>query len=281
LNIFGSDFLLKLSYDLADGILLCRSMRIGEKRMAKIIALFNQSGGVGKSTLTMNLGYQLAQRSRRVLLVDMDPQASLTTFMGLEPYDLEPTISDALLRDMPLPVHPQIHGMDLLPANITLSAAEVQLHSAIAREWKLKRILDRVAEDYDYILIDCPPTLGILSILSLVAATHIMIPLQTHYKAYKGTDLLLDTVRQIQEQVNADLAIAGIVPMMFSNTGQDKAILEATQQQLNEVATVFPPISRAIAFADASMSHQPLAVYDPKHAMVKVLETITSSLEAL
>jgi chromosome partitioning protein len=105
--------------------------------------------------------------------------------------------------------------------------------------------------------------------------------LQTHYKAYKGTDLLLDTVRQIQEQVNPNLAIAGIVPMMFSNTGQDKAILEATQQQLGAVATVFPPISRAIAFADASMSHQPLAVYESKHSMVKVLEIVTSSLEEL
>jgi chromosome partitioning protein len=252
-----------------------------KKQMSKVVAFFNQSGGVGKSTLTMNLGYQLAQRSRRVLLVDMDPQASLTTFMGLEPYDIEVTVSDALLRDVPLPIVPQIHGMDLLPANITLSAAEVQLNAAIAREWKLKRILDRVAEQYDYILIDCPPTLGILSILSLVAATHIMIPLQTHYKAYKGTDLLLDTVRQIQEQVNPNLAIAGIVPMMFSNTGQDKAILEATQQQLGAVATVFPPISRAIAFADASMSHQPLAVYESKHPMVKVLETVALSLEAL
>jgi chromosome partitioning protein len=249
--------------------------------MTKIIAFFNQSGGVGKSTLTMNLGYHLADTKHRVLLVDMDPQASLTTFMGLEPYDLEQTIADSLLKDLPLPIVKDLHKLDLLPANITLSAAEVQLQAAIAREWKLRRILDRVTDRYDYILIDCAPTLGILSILSLVAATHILIPLQTHFKAYKGTDLLLDTVRQIQDQVNPNLAIAGIVPMMYSNTGQDKSILEATQQQLSQFATVFPPISRAIAFADASMAQQPLALYDPKHPMIKVMKTITTHLEAL
>ena len=128
--------------------------------MTKIIAFFNQSGGVGKSTLTMNLGYHLADANHRVLLVDMDPQASLTTFMGLEPYDLEHTIADSLLKDLPLPIVKDLHKLDLLPANITLSAAEVQLQAAIAREWKLRRILDRVTDRYDYILIDCAPSLG-------------------------------------------------------------------------------------------------------------------------
>ena len=145
----------------------------------------------------------------------------------------------------------------------------------------MKRVLEPVINQYDFVLIDCPPTLGILSILSLVAATHVLIPLQTHFKAYKGTDLLLDTVRQIREQVNPSLKIAGIVPMMYSNTGQDKAILEAAQQQLSAVATIFPPISRAIAFADASMARQPLAVYDARHPMVKVLDSIAESMEKL
>ena len=229
----------------------------------------------------MNLGYQLVKRKHKVLLVDMDPQASLTTFMGLEPYEVEETIVDSLLRDAPMPIRFGIHGLDLVPSNITLSAAEVQLHSALAREWKLKRVLEPVVNQYDFVLVDCPPTLGILSILSLVAATHVLIPLQTHFKAYKGTDLLLDTVRQIREQVNPSLEIAGIVPMMYSNTGQDKAILEAAQQQLSTIATIFPPISRAIAFADASMARQPLAVYDPRHPMVKVLDLIAESMEKL
>jgi chromosome partitioning protein len=249
--------------------------------MGKTIAIFNQAGGVAKTTLAMNLGYHLGQRHHRVLLVDMDPQASLTTFMGLEPYEMEKTIADSLLKDTPLAIHREIHGMDLIPANITLSGAEFQLASAIAREWKLKRALSSIANDYDFVLIDCPPTLGILSILSLVAATHVLIPLQTHYKAYKGADLLLDTVRQIRDQVNPDLKIAGIIPTMFTNTGQDKTILEAVQKQLNNVAPIYTAIPRAIAFADASMSHQPLAVYDAKHAAVKILNIISEQLENL
>jgi chromosome partitioning protein len=107
----------------------------------KIISLFNQAGGTGKTTLTQNLGYQLAQRKHRVLLVDIDPQASLTAFMGIDPFDLEQTIADSLLKDVPLPVHRDIYGVDLVPSNILLSAAEVQLHSAIAREWRLKQAL--------------------------------------------------------------------------------------------------------------------------------------------
>ncbi|HEY9909375.1 MAG TPA: ParA family protein [Thermosynechococcaceae cyanobacterium] len=249
--------------------------------MSKTIAIFNQAGGVAKTTLTMNLGYHLGQHGHRVLLVDMDPQASLTTFMGLEPYELEPTIVDSLLKEVKLPIHRQIHGIDLLPANITLSSAEFQLASAIAREWKLKRALSSVTEDYDYTLIDCPPTLGILSILSLVAATHVLIPLQTHYKAYKGVDLLLDTIRQIREQVNPTLQIAGLIPTMYSNTGQDRTILEAVRQQLENVAPLYPAIPRAIAFADASMSHQPLALYDPKHPAVQILITLSKHLETL
>lgn len=248
--------------------------------MSKIIAVFNQAGGVAKTTLTMNLGYCLSQRQHKVLLVDMDPQASLTSFMGLEPYDLDVTIADSILEEQPLPIRQNIHGMDLIPSNITLSKAEFQLASAIAREWKLKRVLSSVANSYDFILIDCPPTLGILSILSLVAATHVLIPLQTHYKAYKGVDLLLDTVHQIRSQVNPELQIGGIVPTMFAHTGQDKIILDAVQQQLGEHTPIFPSLPRAIAFADASMAHQPLAVYDPRHNAVQVLELITDQLEA-
>lgn len=247
----------------------------------RVVSIFNQAGGVAKTTLTMNLGYHLSQHGKRVLLVDMDPQASLTTFMGLEPYDLEETIADSLLKDAPLPIYPALHSMDLIPANITLSGAEFQLASAIAREWKLKRALSSIVDTYSFILIDCPPTLGILSILSLVAATHVLIPLQTHYKAYKGADLLLDTVRQIKEQVNPELKIAGIIPTMVANTSQDKIILEAVQQQLSGIAPIYPAVPRAIAFADASMSRQPLAIYDSKHAAVKVLDSLAQALEAL
>ncbi len=250
--------------------------------MTKVISFFNQSGGVGKTSLTQNLGYSLAQKGQRVLLVDLDPQGSLTVFMGLEPHELEVTVADAILRESALPVITNIYDMGLTPSNITLSAAEIRLSSAIAREWRLKRILEPVVKNYDFILIDCPPTLGILSILSLVASTHVLIPIQTQYKAFKGTELLLDTVKQVREDVNPHLDIAGVIPTLYSATTlQDKAILEATQQQLSGITPVYPAIPRAIAFADAAMAHQPLAVFAPKHPAVRILNAIAQRLEKL
>ncbi|BAY14034.1 chromosome partitioning ATPase ParA family protein (plasmid) [Calothrix sp. NIES-2098] len=246
----------------------------------KIISFFNQAGGTGKTTLTQNLGYQLAQQRHRVLLVDIDPQASLTAFMGLEPFELKQTIADSLLKDAPLPLHQNIHDVDLIPSNILLSAIEVQLHSVIAREWRLKQTLLTVQDSYDFVLIDCPPTLGIFSILSLVASTHVLIPIQTHFKAFLGVELLLDSIRQVRERINPGLAIAGVVPMMHeSRTSQGKVILDGINEQLSPIAPIFPPIPRTISFADASMARQPLAVYDPKHPSVQILEAIAQKLE--
>ena len=249
---------------------------------SKIISLFNQAGGVAKTTLAMNLGYQLAQRHHRVLLVDLDPQASLTVFMGLKPFELQATIADSILRSLPLPIHSEISELDLVPANIGLSAAEIQLTSALAREWKLKQALEPIQESYDFILIDCPPSLGILSILGLVASTHILVPLETQFKAFMGVELLLDTMKQVRQQVNPGLEIAGFVPTIFASANaQDKQILEAVQQQLSTVGKVFPPIPRATTFADASMARQPLAVYAPRHPAIAVLNEIAQALEVM
>lgn len=157
----------------------------------RIIALFNQAGGVAKSTLTMNLGYHLAQLTHRVLLVDIDPQASLTKFMGLIPKELDSTVADAIIEELPLPIHEGIHGMDLAPANRVLSGAEMQLVNAPLRDFRLKEALEPLLSEYDFILIDCPPSLGLLSFVSLVAATHVLVPIETHLKAFEGTDELL------------------------------------------------------------------------------------------
>lgn len=246
----------------------------------KVVSFFNQAGGTGKTTLTQNIGYHLAQRGKKVLLVDVDPQASLTAFMGLEPFDLEQTIADSLLHDLPLPIHKRLHDVDLVPSNILLSAAEVQLHSAIAREWRLKHSLDGVLDEYDYILIDCPPTLGVFSVISLVASTHVLIPIQTHFKAFLGVELLLDSIRQIQERINSGLSVAGVVPVMHeSRTSQGKVILEGIHEQLGQVAPIFPSIPRTVVFADASMDRQPVAVYEPKHRVVAILESVAKQLE--
>jgi chromosome partitioning protein len=250
--------------------------------VAKTIAFFNQAGGVAKTSLTMNIGYQLAQHGKRVLLVDIDPQASLTIFMGLESHELESIIADRLLdEDAPLPIHRGLHGMDLVPANLDLSAVEIQLVSVMAREVRLQQALASEQDNYDFILIDCPPSLGILSILALTAATHVLVPVQTHFKAFKGVELLLDTIGKVKKRINPTLAIAGFVPTLYTNASQDRQILEALQEQVSPLATVFPPIPRATAFADAAMSLQPLALYSPRHPAVAILDTIAHSLETL
>ena len=230
----------------------------------------------------MNLGYSLAQRGHRVLLVDMDPQSSLTVFMGLQPHELQDTIAQSILDRAPLPILRGIHQMDLVPSNLTLSAADVRLATAIAKETRLKKALAPIEQNYDFVLIDCPPTLGVLSILSLVASTHILIPMQTQYKSFVGLDLLLGTINELQQEgVASDLKFAGVIPNLHDRTAQGKEILQAVTEQFSGVAPVFLPIPRAIAFADASMQHLPLGLYDPKHPALAVLTAVTQSLESL
>lgn len=256
----------------------------------QIISVFNQSGGVGKTTLTMNLGYHLAAHSKRVLLVDLDPQASLTVFLGIEPFSLEKTVYQSVVDEEPLPIvtvnflskSPKIGdiSLDLVPANLSLSAAEMQLVSADAREQRLKEALEPVLESYDFILIDCPPSLGILSILSLVASTSILIPIQTQFKAFQGTDLLFRTIARIRQRLNKGVKIAGYVPTSFASINkQDLRILEGMRQQFGGVeGVVFDPIPRTTAFADASEARLPLALHDKRNGAVKILESIASSL---
>ncbi len=248
--------------------------------MSKVIAVFNQSGGVGKSTLTMNLGYHLSQRKHRVLLVDMDPQASLTAFMGLEPFDLNQTIYESIMAAAPLPIHTAAHGVDLVPANINLSGAELELVVADLRDYRLKDALADAIAPYEFVLIDCPPSLGLLSYISLVAATDVLMPIQTQYKSLKGTELLLKTIARVRSRANKSLGIAGIVPTMHeARTVQGSMALQSIQDQLAKIGTVFPTIPRSVSFADASQEHVPLAMYQPKHPAVPILKQIARSLE--
>ena len=247
----------------------------------RIIALFNQAGGVAKSTLTMNLGYQLAQLQHRVLLVDIDPQASLTKFMGLIPKELSSTVADAIVEELPLPIHEAIHDLDLAPANRILSGAEMQLVNAPLRDFRLKEALEPISHEYDFILIDCPPSLGLLSFISLVAATHVLVPIETHIKAFEGTDELLQTLNSVKK-ANKKLSIAGFVPTRYAKSNSaDVRTLGAIQEQLSSWGKVFPPVPRATAFVDASEEREPLAVYAPKHPAVALLDKIAQSLTSL
>ena len=248
----------------------------------KVITFFNQSGGVGKTSLTMNLGYHLAALKQRVLLVDMDPQGSLTAFMGLEPSELDKTSYGAIMAEESLPIHKGLNSMDLVPANIDLCRAELELVTADMRDLRFKEAIEPVLNLYDFILVDCPPSLGILSYISLVAATHVLIPIQTEYKALKGTELLLNTIARVRQRANPKIQIAGVVPTMYdSRTTQGEQSLKSIQEALSEIYTVYPPIPRTVAFADASQLHLPLALYNAKHPVVKILDSIALHLKEL
>ncbi len=230
----------------------------------------------------MNLGYSLVQREHRVLLVDMDPQASLTLFMGLEPSELKQTIYETLIEDQSLPIHQDIHSIDLVPSNIRLSGAELELATADMRDLRLKEALKLVRKQYDFILIDCPPSLGILSYISLVAATYVLVPIQTQYKAFCGTEMLLSTVTRVRGRANRTLKIAGFIPTMYAaRNSQDVRALEAIQQQMTKYGKVFDPILRATAFADAAEEHIPLAKHNAKQPALAVLSQIAMHLEQL
>lgn len=247
--------------------------------MTNVIALFNQSGGVGKSTLTMNLGYALAKKKKKVLLLDLDPQASLTTFMGIEPHELDITVYTALVETFHLNIKNKIHGLDLAPTNINLSLAEMELVSALNREQRLKQVLSPILSNYDFILIDCPPSLGILSILALTAATHLLVPIETEFKSYFGTGLLLDTVARIRRHVNPELAFAGFVPMKFDKRrSQHLRTYEQMKQELTKLGIVFTPIPDSTVFPDSTEERLPLALYKPKHPAVKVFNDIAKQL---
>lgn len=248
--------------------------------MTQVIAIFNQSGGVGKTTLTLNVGYHLSALKQKVLLIDMDPQASLTVFCGFEPDELEATVYESIMdSDVPLPLHEVLPGLKLTPANINLSGAELELVTDGMRDIRLKEAIATVQGEFDFILIDCPPSLGVLSAISLVAADSVLVPIQTEYKSLMGTSLLLNTIARIKKRSNKSLKIAGFVPTLYtSGTIQHERGLTGIREQLSPVAPVFDPIPRRIDFPNSAEEHQPLALYSPKHTALPALKKIAKHL---
>jgi chromosome partitioning protein len=250
--------------------------------VTRTISIFNQAGGVAKTTLTHNLGYHLARREYRVLLIDMDPQASLTIFMGLDIDELESTLYEALVDEKPLYIVENLTSMDLVPTNLTLSAAETMLVNADLREFRLKNAIEPIEEHYDFILIDCPPSLGLLSYISLVASSYVLVPIETEFKAFQGTNKLLETVARVKSKINRHLKIAGFIPTRYdARLVQDTRTLGAMQEQLASIATILPPIPSTTSFPNASERHLPLALFEPKHPAIKILDQITDVIEKL
>ncbi|MEL4896562.1 ParA family protein [Crocosphaera sp. Alani8] len=255
-----------------------------------IISLFNQAGGVGKTTLTQNLGYHLSQKEYRVLLVDLDPQASLTSFMGLEPSDLPRTIYDSLVFDesirqsvISLSIYNQYKNLDLVPANLLLANAEQQLIFASLREYRLKNVLQPSFDNYDYILLDCPPSLGMLSLIGLVASSYVLVPIQTQFKATVGTDSLLSTVHKTQKQINPELEILGFIPTQFSKINKtEQRVLELLYEQLSVIAPIFSPLPRTTAIAEATEYGKPFALTPKSNKAIKSLfDEYTTQIESL
>ena len=217
------------------------------------IAVANQKGGVAKTTTVVSLGAALAELKQRVLLVDVDPQGSLTFSLGIDPEDLDVTVAEVLLgtKQAEDAIVITDDGMHLLPANITLTQAEESLIGRTGREQRLRVALDKVADDYDWILIDCPPTLGILTVGALSAAQKVLIPLQAETLSHRGVGQLLDTIHDVRQFINSSLEIMGVLPTMYDGRTKHAQNVLAAIRETYELPVVTPPIPKTIRFAEA------------------------------
>ena len=233
---------------------------------ARIVAICNQKGGVGKTTTTINLGAALAEQGRRCLLVDFDPQGALSVGLGIQPHDIDLTVYN-MLMERGVDAHDvlfetTVEGMDLLPSNIDLSGAEVQLVHEVGREYVLGGTLKAIAEDYDYILIDCQPSLGLLTINALACADSVLIPLECEYFAMRGVALLMETIDKVQQRLNPKLAIDGLLGTMYdSRTLHTREVLGSIVNGFGD-KVFHTVINRTVRFPDATVAGEPITSFD-------------------
>jgi chromosome partitioning protein len=250
---------------------------------ARIISLCNQKGGVGKTTSTINLGAAFAEYGRRVLAIDFDPQGALSAGLGVPTHDV-PTIYDLLLGTVKNPAEAIIHtafpGLDVIPANIDLSAAEVHLVNEVARETILARVLKKVSDQYDVILIDCQPSLGLLTVNALTAAHGVLIPLECEFFALRGVALLVETIDKVRDRLNPSIELDGILATMYdSRTLHSREVLERVVQTFGDkvLETV---IGRTVKFPDASVAGAPITSFAPEHSAAEAYRQLARELIA-
>ena len=236
---------------------------------ARVISLCNQKGGVGKTTTTINLAAALAAYGRRILIVDFDPQGAASAGLGINARALERTIYNELIAAKPnlheVIVPTSIENLDLVPANIDLSAAEIVLINEVAREQALSRVLRPVVDDYDLVIIDCQPSLGLLTVNALTAAHGVLIPLEAEYFAMRGVALLTEQIERVQERLNPRLQTDGVLlTMVDTRTLHSREVANSVRQGFGDtVYTTY--ISRTVKFPDATIAAAPITLYAPSH----------------
>ncbi len=251
---------------------------------ARVIAMCNQKGGVGKTTTTINLAAALAEYGRKVLIVDFDPQGAASVGLGISPHELDLTIYNLLMeRDAQIADvlrHTSTPGLDLLPANIDLSAAEVQLVGEVARESVLSRALRPVLDDYDVVLIDCQPSLGLLTVNALTAAHGVLIPLECEFFALRGVALLIETIEKVRDRLNPRLEVDGILATMYdSRTLHAREVVARVHEAFGDtlLQTV---IGRTVKFPDATVAAEPITTYAPTHSGAQAYRQLARELVA-
>ena len=236
---------------------------------ARVLAVCNQKGGVGKTTSTINLGAALTEYGRRVLLVDFDPQGALSVGLGIAPHDLDLTVYDVIARAVPIEdalIKTNVRDMDLLPSNIDLSAAELQLVNEVAREQTLARALAPALADYDIVLIDCQPSLGLLTVNALTAAHGVIVPLECEFFALRGVALLMETIQKVQERLNSGLQLEGILATMYdARTLHGREVLGRVVEAFGD-RVFHSVIARTVKFPETTVSGEPITTYASESA---------------
>ena len=235
--------------------------------MAKIVAVANQKGGVGKTTTAINLSSSVAYRGKRVLLIDLDPQGNTTTGLGVDKREMEKSIYDVIINDQPICdviIDTKQGTLKLCPSSMKLAGAEVELVSLISRETRLKFALEEISEDFDFIFIDCPPSLGLLTLNALTAARTVLVPIQCEYYALEGLTQLMNTVSLVQRRLNKDLEVEGVVLTMFdARTNLSIEVVEEVRRHFKDkvYGTIIP---RNVKLSEAPSFGLPIILYDEK-----------------
>ena len=237
-----------------------------------VVAIANQKGGVGKTATTYNLAHALSKNGKKILMIDLDPQGSLTDYAGSDPATLDQTVYQVLHGNISVSkaVISNFEGPDLVPANIDLAAVELELAGALQREYCLADALEDIQRRYDYILLDCPPSLGLLTINALIGSDWVLIPVATQYSALRGLERLFDTVGQIQRRPNPKLKILGVLPTMYdSRTLHNREALDFIIERSENIMRVFSPISFTVRVQESPVAKQPIFEYEPKSSAGK------------